>query len=635
MYGLSSQSDNHPSAGRRLATVWIHASLIAAAFVTLAWSTWLTWPDAIVDFGRELYVPWQILEGKVLYRDIALFNGPFSPYFNGLGMALFGVSLQTLVILNLAISVLVLTLLYRLVAATVDPTAALFAGLTFVALFVFNQYIVVGNYNWIAPYSHEMTHGIALALLALFWLKRFLECGSARSALLTGICLGLVLLTKVEIGLAAGVAVVGGFVLGIISTRAQGHNPVKLIACFALGTSFPAFAAISLLALAMPLKTALIGTLGSFFYLFHSQHSTLPFFAAGTGFLNPIESVASQLRWLLAYGLVFISLGALALSWTRGKRLRRIVAAMCCLEVLLALWFSLPHFRQFEGAPRGFALLAGLTSAVHLKQFARPWPLILVGLLLLIAFRLHKNWKQGRQLANQVFTLCAIVFALLLLMKMVLNARIGHYGFGLAMPAAVILVAALSGTVSQWISTKGGNGLVFRRAFLTIWLIIVVLHLGVSTVRLSRKTVRVAKGPDTFLADARGHVINEVLDRAQQEIAPDQTLAVLPDGEMLNYLARRTNPSRFGNFIPATVVLFGEEAMLENLQSATPDFVALVHKDTSEYGPRFFGRDYALRIHRWITENYKPIHLAGMQPFQDDTQFGVLLLRHRELSKQP
>src|SRR4051794_29910787 len=75
-------------------------AIIAITFVVmLAW-TWFTWPDPIVDFGRELYVPWQINQGKVLYRDIAYFNGPLSPYFNALVFKLLGVSLRSIVIVN-------------------------------------------------------------------------------------------------------------------------------------------------------------------------------------------------------------------------------------------------------------------------------------------------------------------------------------------------------------------------------------------------------------------------------------------------------------------------------------------------------------------------------------------------------
>ena len=60
--------------------VWAGPILVAAAFVALAVWSWQKWPDVLVDFGRELYVPWQLASGKRLYLDIAYFNGPLSPW---------------------------------------------------------------------------------------------------------------------------------------------------------------------------------------------------------------------------------------------------------------------------------------------------------------------------------------------------------------------------------------------------------------------------------------------------------------------------------------------------------------------------------------------------------------------------
>ena len=45
--------------------------LIALAAAAMLLWTWGTWPDILVDFGRELYMPWQITKGQVLYRDLA------------------------------------------------------------------------------------------------------------------------------------------------------------------------------------------------------------------------------------------------------------------------------------------------------------------------------------------------------------------------------------------------------------------------------------------------------------------------------------------------------------------------------------------------------------------------------------
>ena len=58
-------------------------TIALAGAAMLAW-TWGTWPNVLVDFGRELYVPWRLTEGEVLYRDIAYFTGPLSPYLNAL-----------------------------------------------------------------------------------------------------------------------------------------------------------------------------------------------------------------------------------------------------------------------------------------------------------------------------------------------------------------------------------------------------------------------------------------------------------------------------------------------------------------------------------------------------------------------
>jgi hypothetical protein len=93
---------------------WLGPGVITAAgLVMLCW-TWATWPHPLVDFGRELYVPWQLAQGKVLYTEIAWFNGPLSQYWNSVCFRLFGASLRTLVICNLAALALLIALLHHI-----------------------------------------------------------------------------------------------------------------------------------------------------------------------------------------------------------------------------------------------------------------------------------------------------------------------------------------------------------------------------------------------------------------------------------------------------------------------------------------------------------------------------------------
>ena len=104
-----------PAGGREPNLVRGSFAIHAAVFLTLAAWSWRKWPDPIVDFGRELYVPWQITRGRVLYRDIASLFGPLSPYVNAFWFRVFGVSLTTLVVCNLAIFSAVLGGVYRFV----------------------------------------------------------------------------------------------------------------------------------------------------------------------------------------------------------------------------------------------------------------------------------------------------------------------------------------------------------------------------------------------------------------------------------------------------------------------------------------------------------------------------------------
>lgn len=112
-------------------------------------------------------------------------------------------------------------------------------------------------------------------------------------------------------------------------------------------------------------------------------------------------------------------------------------------------------------------------------------------------------------------------------------------------------------------------------------------------------------------------------------IGEGQTLAVLPEGVMLNFLLRRANPTPYTNFMPTEVVFFGETGMAEAFKALPPDWIMLVHKDTSEFGFRFFGQDYGQALFAWIMEAYRPVVVVGAIPLQSH-RHGILLLSRKD-----
>jgi hypothetical protein len=576
------------------------AILIAIAFAKLCVWTWGSWPDVIVDFGRELYVPWRLSQGDVLYRDIAYFNGPLSPYANALLFRLFGVSVHTLFFANLVLLAGFCALLHELLRAVGDALSALAGVLLFLAVFAFGQQLGVGNYNFVAPYSHEATHGLMLAVGALVALAFACRRQHAMWLIVSGLCVGLSLLTKLEMAIAA----VASSVTGLACILRQGLLPVRAdraTAYFVGGISLPPLAASALLpgwgalaALVTPFRDS--ATLGV---------ASLAFYRNGMGFDHPLDN---------------------------GVKLLACAAAFC-----LAFAPAIIVARRLATNPRRTAIGLGTVAAYALVLFAarqhiawtdaaRALPL---GCLLVLGHCMRQQRRGSRELRTALGIAFAVL-ALVLLSKMLLNASVRHYGFVLAVPGLMLLLVVVTSWLPSALDARGAFGGALRAAACVLFAVLAYVHLERTAHYLDQKTVSIGRGADVFLADMRGVPLRAALAALETRPA-DSTFAVLPEGVMLNFLARRRNPTPFINFMPPELALFGETRMLSSFAAHPPNQIVLVHKDTSEYGFAFFGRDYGVAWLRWVHANYGERMRFGDAPFSPESRFGVDILTARDV----
>lgn len=615
------KSHERPGAGERLLSA-IGPLLAALTFVGLAWWSWGRWCDVQVDYGRELYVPWRIAEGEVLYRDLAWFNGPLSPYLGALCFALFGTGFWTLAWANLAILALCGLALFALLKAAFDRAAALAGVLTLFAIFGFGHLVGIGNYNWICPYSHEMTHGVFLSIAALLAAGQVGRGRGIAWLAAAGFLLGLVFLTKAEVFAAAAAGTGVGLALSLGAHSAPRATWLRGLALFAGAALVPPIAAWILLATAMPAGDALIGVLGSWPGVLFSEASELDFYRRGMGLDDPGRRLGILLAWSGRIALVLAVLAGLDLALRRGGRWRAAVAAAAALG----------------GASLAFAEVEWLRTAT-------PLPLLMLAAGLAAAL----GWRPAGSAAER--GACALrislsVLALALLFKIVLDARVHHYGFALAMPAGALLAAALASWIPAGLRRLGGSGQVFRWGAAGLGL---AAALGFGRVSndfyherqvplavegrqrvVHGKSIPIGEDPDRFWTDARGLILKPALLAIEQIFEPEDTLLVLPEGVMLNYLSRRRTPTRFVNFMPPELILFGEDAMIAELEADPPEGVILLHKSTREYGFEFFGRDYGRDLFAWIGERYRPLGPPiGQPPLEPGTIFGLQVLVRR------
>ena len=577
----------------------------------LLWS-WGRWPDLFVDFGRELYVPWRLAEGDRLYTDLTHLNGPLSPYLNSLWFQLFGVSLRTLVLCNLAILVATVALIYRLLTRVSDRLGATIACLVFVSVFAFGRLDIVGNYNYITPYAHEITHGLLLAVLAVYALSLRSRLGLVAFAV-SGLSVGLTFLTKPEVFLAATVTTVGCGALALLFDRRTSDSIVSTAmrrgGTFVLAALAPPCVAVWLLTGGIPFDSAVQGILGPYVSSLQPEIRSLHFYRAGMGTLQPGRSVVEM--FVLA-GIVWAPFAATALMALRMRRLP--VAARIVPAVMLTV----------------IAPLMWLPNPMAWTAVARPLPLFLLVVGIGVFITLMKHHRNGDSTEVDLLRFSLVVFAFVLMTKILLNASLLRYGFVLAMPATLLFTVALTSWVPLVIDHAGGSGRIFRVSACGFLLVMVVSLLQVVGERYATLVHQVGQGRDTFLAGPRASAITEALAYIDQRLDPDGTVAVVPEGVMLNYLGRWTNPTPFINLMPPEVFIYGEDEMLASFKREAPDYVAVVHKSTQDYGFPFFGQDYGQTLYGWIGEHYEPVHLIGEPPLRDLTTFGIEIRRRMD-----
>jgi hypothetical protein len=109
----------------------------------------------------------------------------------------------------------------------------------------------------------------------------------------------------------------------------------------------------------------------------------------------------------------------------------------------------------------------------------------------------------------------------------------------------------------------------------------------------------------------------------------DETLVVVPDGVMLNYLLRKRNPTPFLMFNPWEFDAHGgEDRVVDSLIRSVPDYIVVLTMDMT-----IFGRGDALygeRMRIFLDQQYRVVDRHSVSPPETSRPFGALVYRSRE-----
>jgi len=572
--------------------------------------SWFKWPDFLIDYGRELYVPWQINQGKVLFADISHLYGPLSHYFNAFLFQIFGTGLSTLIYFNIVITILMTAIIYTLVKSSFGDFIATTAGICFLVIFAFSQYTGIANYNFVCPYSHEVTYGMFLFFLILLTVRKYLADPGPIHALLIGFLMGLVFLTKVEIFLAGFISILCGFI--IIFRQPDSFLTKKHLICLIISFLFPATAFFIYFSFHMSWVDAWNAVTASYQNIFIDTLAGNIYYQHLSGLDHPSKNIVLMLKYTFDYLIFFAFAGFIAWLFARSVKKRTAYGIIIIILAFVIMMIFLGHY------------------AISWVDVARPYPVFILLLLAYLIADLRLKRADHTYVSQHLPFTLLVMFSLLLLLKIILNVHFYHYGFALAMPAAMVMVTVLLHYIPTLISRWGNKTVVMSFSGLLIVLTI-LFYFNFTKHVYDTKTYPVARGRDKFFTfDAEhfnyGPVVGGTLAYLDQSMSGQDSFIVLPDGVMLNYLSRRSNPSRYFEFTPNFVEAIGEATIINDISRNRPAFIILTKKDTSEHGAKYFGVDYARNIYSWITDNYDKVHSIG-----DDTlsgkDFGITIMK--------
>jgi hypothetical protein len=588
---------------------WVGIVFLALAVVFALVSSWRKWPDSLVDFGRELYLPWRLSEGAVLYRDIDHLYGPLSHYFNALIFRIFGTGMMKIVGVNLLLYCASLALIYYEVRVGWGRLAAFTGSLLFILLFSFCQFVPIGNYNFATPYAHETTHGFLLVLaLILIWASWLREPRPWKT-MIAGICCGLSVLLKAEILIAAAAVTLCAVMRGALLR--PDLRSLKAILRYG-----PSFVAGGLL----PVLIATLGFWRTFSFgaaLSWSNNAWLSLFSFAHIAEEPTQraflgtaKLGDNLTAMFFFGplsvLVVFTAGLLCKRIDRGRAVIGTSVVLVLAAVLASL--MLPWVELGKVFPAWLCLAA-------LAEFWRTPPV---------------DARSPGDIASADMRWLLLIAAAAFLTRMALNPRFFHYGYYQAALAGVVTMAAIFRAMPDLLDIRKSGRATYTIA-VAVCLVSGIWQLEeISLLYLKLKTTPIAEGTDRFYGfEPRVEPTASLAEEARRTLAsrPEcKTLLVLPEGVMLNYLLRKPSTIPQFMFVPSLIQGAMGARLLEGLKTRPPDCVALISRDMKEFGVSRFGdtSEHGSGVLSWLDGNYKPFRQIGGDPL-DVNQRGVTL----------
>jgi hypothetical protein len=262
--------------------------------------------------------------------------------------------------------------------------------------------------------------------------------------------------------------------------------------------------------------------------------------------------------------------------------------------------------------------------AYHLQY--RMLPFICLGMALGV-FQKQVNHKKN---IDHVFIAVLSAFSFFLMSRVLFFAWAGQYGFYILTPALIVYYTFFLKTIPGFIKLNSVR-IFFTVCFMALSIFFIINHFSISKYFYQNKTLKIFSlaGNINIFNNTRDYRVKELIEFLAENTNEKDTLAVFPEGILINFLSKRENPLYYYQYLPLDLVRESvEDGIIKDMKNKKIDYVVINQRNTSEYGYIAFGYDYGKKISNYIINNYDFYKQFGS--FQSAGQdYGIVVFKRK------
>jgi len=569
---------------------WIARAVILGVATALAWYTWGHWGDFQVDSGRELYVPAEILKGKLLFRDLWYMYGPLAPYLKALLFRIFGVQLTVLYVFGLTLTICTALLTFEIGRRFgLGPL-----GSAVPSLFFLSEAFYPTIRNFVFPYSYAASLATFLGLACIYCVIRHAAGGRLLSLGLAALLAGLVVLTKQEYGVAClallGFEVAACHWIGRSWRETLRNSALCFVGLLPAGVIYGWF--IWKVSARTLFSENWIQTPGTFFMRTFGA-ITIPY--QGLRFV-PTELLESVVYTILCLGLWAFVACVIVVVVNELGLVSRSSMLLCVIIALSPVWIATISF-LLNPWDRGF-FVTWMNQSIFPKGI----------FFLVVFFTIHAVWKMAKApkdaMALQEAGLGIYAGLVALRSMMELRAPIWDCAVffnGPAFLVFVILLYRIFAWVCQSLNARRRNFVMGSMLSAEVAMLYILFFPIPQTLPSQLRTEY-----GTFYTRPDVAVLfPQIISFMRTHTKNGKDILVLPEPPSLYLFAGMEAPSRWYALMPGYVAPEQEQEFIDEVASNHVRYIMISNQTLREYKvPGLAEGGYNQSVYRWIIRNF-------------------------------